>query len=391
MKLASRITAVKPSATLAVNAKAQEMRSKGQEIVSLAVGEPDFKTPEHIKEALKEALDRDFTRYTAVPGLAEVRESVAGYFNRHYGAGAKSGEVMISNGGKQCLYNLFQVLLDPGDEVLIPCPYWVSYPDMVVLAGGRPVPVISGAENEFSLSVDLLEKMVTPRTRLLILNSPSNPTGRCYTQDELEKFLNWARKRNIFVVSDEIYDQLVYAPNKPASLSRVWKKCADNLAVVNGLSKSFAMTGLRAGFVLADEELIKAMSKLQGQSTSNVCTAVQKGIQAALDGPEDFVREMRESLGRRRDKAWEMLKDWPGLVCPKPEGAFYLFPRVDGCLGDAWPGSVEICGRILEEAGVALVPGAAFGDDACLRISYAVSDAVLERALTQVRKVICSG
>jgi aspartate aminotransferase len=389
MELAARITKIKPSATLAVNAKAQEMRAQGREVVSLAVGEPDFATPEHVTEAMKKALDQGYTRYTAVPGLPEVREAVAGYFNRHYQAGAESEQVMVSNGGKQCLFNLLQVLLDPGDEVLIPAPYWVSYPDMTALAGGNPVIVPASAENGFELTIDELEKKVSSGTKILILNSPSNPTGQVYSRHKLEEIFDWAVSRDIFVISDEIYDRLVYPPAEPASLSRIWDRAEENLAVVNGLSKSFATTGLRAGFVLAGEHIIKAMSKLQGQSTSNVCSPVQKGMQAALEGGEEFVERMRESLGKRRDMAMQKIKDWPGSVCVQPQGAFYLFPRLDACPSAGWPGSVSICERILEETGVAVVPGEAFGDDTCLRISYAVDENTLEKALDAVGKVVC--
>ncbi|MFP4658121.1 MAG: pyridoxal phosphate-dependent aminotransferase, partial [Desulfonatronovibrionaceae bacterium] len=355
---------------------------------SLAVGEPDFDTPEYVKRAIKEALDSGYTRYTAVQGLPEVRAAVAGYFNRHYGAQAVPEQVMVSNGGKQCLYNLLQTLIDPGDEVLIPAPYWVSYPDMTVLAGGKPVVVPCSPDRGFELTVSGLKDKLTARTKVLILNSPSNPTGRVHSQEKLEEIFAWAASREIFVISDEIYDRLVYPPAEPVSLSRVWPKAECGLAVVNGLSKSFSTTGLRAGFVLAPQEVIQAMAKLQGQSTSNVCAPVQKGIQAALEGGEEFVDRMRVSLGRRRDKALEKIASWPEAVCHKPEGAFYLFPRLDRCLPD-WPGSVHICERVLEETGVALVPGEAFGDDSCVRISYAVQESTLDRALDAVGSIVC--
>ncbi len=388
MELASRITGIKPSATLAVNAKAQEMRANGREVLSLAVGEPDFGVPANVREAMKKALDEGLTRYTPVPGLPEVRDAAAGYFNGHYRAGAVRGEVMLTNGGKQGLFNLFQVLLEPGDEVLIPAPYWVSYPDMVFLAGGVPVTVPTGAENGFAVTPEDLESKLTKETRVIVLNSPSNPTGRVYSQEKLEELYFWAESRGIFVISDEIYDRLIYPPADFVSLSRVWDRARSGLAVVNGLSKSFAMTGLRAGFVLAGEDLIQAMSKLQGQSTSNVCASVQKGMQAALEGGEDFLQEMRLSLKRRRDMALDIIRDWPGVMCPEPQGAFYIFPRVDGCVSGDWPGSVGICEKILEDTAVALVPGEAFGDDSCLRISYAVGEKDLERALLAVQSVL---
>ena len=390
MRISQRLTQLKPSATLAMNAKAQELKAKGRRIVSLAVGEPDFPTPAHIREAAKQAIDEGFTRYTPVPGIPELRQAVAGYFQEFYGVAAPKEAVVVTNGGKQALYNLFQALLDPGDEALIPGPYWVSYPDMVELAGGVPVIVPTGVEKNFLADVEDLERAATPRTRLLILNAPSNPTGCAYSPDKLSAIARWAMDRDIFVVSDEIYDQLVYPPAQPASLAPLWEKNPERIAVVNGLAKSFAMTGWRVGYALAHPDLVKALSKIQGQSTSNICSIAQKAAVAALTGPKDEVFAMRQAFQRRRDLALGIMAGWEGVVCPKPDGAFYLFPRMDAYYRNGVQGSGDLCARILEEAETALVPGAAFGDDRCVRFSYAVDDQTLAECLERVGGVLRS-
>jgi len=388
MRISLRLSRIQPSATLAMNAKAQELKAQGKAVISLAVGEPDFPTPDHVKDAAKAALDANFTRYTPVPGIPELRDAVAGYFGRFYGVTPPREAVIVSNGGKQVLYNLFMALLNPGEEVLIPAPYWVSYPDMVLLAGGTPVGVPTDPEDDFLVSVEALDKACTPGTKILVLNSPSNPTGCCYTKAQLDAIMEWAVSRNVFVISDEIYDQLVYAPAEPASVIGWWEKHPDKVAVVNGLAKSFSMTGWRIGYAVTHPDLIKAQSKIQGQSTSNVCSFAQKGAVAALTGSYEYVEMMRESFKRRRDLAMDIVSTWPGVKCPKPGGAFYLFPDVSACYTDKTPDSAALCTRILEEALVALVPGSAFGDDRCIRFSYAVDDETLVKALTAVGKVL---
>jgi aspartate/methionine/tyrosine aminotransferase len=389
MRIAQKIQSIPASATLAVNARAQELAAQGKKIISLAVGEPDFPTPEHIRQAAKDALDQGFTKYTPVPGIPALRQAVAAYFARIAGQDELPMEAtMICNGGKHALYNLFQALLNPGDSVLIPAPYWVSYPPMVLLADGKPAIIPSTPEQRFLVSPEDLERYCPPNARVLLLNSPSNPTGCHYTQDELDSLVGWALERNIFVISDEIYDQLVYPPAQPSSVVPWWVKFPDRVAVVNGLSKSMAMTGWRIGYVLAHPDLIKAMVRIQGQSTSNVCSIVQKAAVAGLTGPMDSVREMRAAFIRRRDAALEKITSWPGVVCPKPDGAFYLFPRMDGLFTPTRKDSTTMCTYILEKAGVALVPGAAFGDDRCLRFSYALDDKTLLNALDLVQNAL---
>jgi aspartate aminotransferase len=388
MHISQRLQRVKPSATLAVSAKAAELKAQGRQIINVSVGEPDFLTPEHICAAAKTAIDQGFHRYTPEPGMPDVRQAVAGYFTTYYGVSAKGTDVILTNGGKQSLYNLFQVLLDPGDEVLIPAPYWVSYPAMVLLADGTPVDVPAPAERGFKVTPQDLDQAWTPRTRALVLNSPSNPTGVHYTQAEQDALAQWAVDKGVFVISDEIYDRLVYAPAQPASLSPWWEKHPESFAIVNGLAKSFAMTGWRVGYTLAHPDLIKQMAKLQGQSTSNICTIAQRAALAALTGPTAPLDAMRAAFARRRDLAMDIVSTWKNVVCPRPEGAFYVFPKVSGLYGARFNDSVSACALLLEEAGVAAVPGAAFGDDACIRFSYALDDASLMAALEKSGKAL---
>jgi len=387
MRISDRLTRIKPSATLAVNAKALELRAQGREVISLAVGQPDFGTPAHVCDAAKAALDEGFTRYTPVPGIPELREAVAGYYTKFYGAKTGADNTIISNGGKQVLYNLLMAVVNPGDEVLIPAPYWVSYPAMVQLVEGVSVFVPTTADENYLVTVEALEAARTDKTRVLALNSPSNPTGCCYTQEQLEAIAKWARDNDIFIISDEVYDRLVYAPFEPVSLAKTWEAYPETLAIVGALSKSFCMTGWRVGYALAHEDLVKAMSKIQGQSTSNINSITQKAALAALNGPWDIVDEMKGAFVRRRDLAYEIITGW-GAKCPKPDGAFYLFPVLDQFYTEDAPDSAAMCTKILEEAGVALVPGSAFGDDKCIRFSYAVDDETLKDALARVGKVL---
>ncbi len=388
MKLADRVAQLKPSATLAVSAKAQELKAQGKDILSLSVGEPDFPTPEHICKAGKEAITSGFTRYTPVPGIPELRAAAAAYFNRNYGIAAESDHIIISNGGKHCLYNLCQALLNPGDHVLIPAPYWVSYPPMVELAAAKPVIIATAPERDFKVTPADLEKSLTPKTRVLLLNTPSNPTGACYTKEELDDIAQWAVDRRVVVISDEIYDRLVYGGTPSLSLCSWWQKHPENFVIVNGVAKTFAMTGWRVGYALAHPELIRGMSRLQGHATSNVCSVSQKAAVAALTGDMGKVEEMRAAFERRRNLAMDIVSSWPDVVCPYPSGAFYIFPDVHRHYGARFSDSTSLCTLLLSEVGVALVPGVAFGDDRCIRISYAVSDDTLISALHLVTKVL---
>lgn len=358
MRISERLSRIKPSATLAVNAKAQELRAQGREVISLAVGQPDFGTPKHVCDAAKAALDEGFTRYTPVPGIPELRTAVAGYYTKFYGAAATGDNTIVGNGGKQVLYNLLQALVNPGDEVLIPGPYWVSYPAMVQLAEGVPVIVPATAEDDYLVTVDSLEKARTPKTRVLILNSPSNPTGCCYTQAQLDEIGEWAKAKDVFIISDEVYDRLVYAPAEPASLSKFWEANPESAAIVGALSKSFCMTGWRVGYALAHGELIKAMSKIQGQSTSNINSITQKAALAALTGPWDIVEEMKTAFVRRRDLAYEIITGW-GAPCPQTRRGLLPLPGPRPVLHRRRPG---LGGHVHQDPGTGgRGPGARLG------------------------------
>lgn len=388
MHIAQRMSQIKPSATLAMNAKTLELRAKGVAVTSLAVGEPDFPTPAHIRDAAHNAIDEGFTRYTAVAGIPELRAAVAGYYKRCYGLETTPESIIIGNGGKQELYNLFLALLDPGDEVLVPTPYWVSYPDMIRLAAGVPVPVPACAGRGFKITADDLEKARTAKTRILLFNSPSNPTGAWYSPAETDALMRWALDHDLFVISDEIYDRLVYPPAEPVSVCHWWKDYPEHFAVTNGLSKSFAMTGWRVGHTLAHPELIKTLSQIQGQTTANVCSISQKAALAALTGPYDCVAAMRDAFQRRRDMAYREIAAWPGVICPKPEGAFYLFADISSRFTPELPDAPSVCTFLLERAKVAAVPGEAFGAPGCVRFSYAVADDALMSALGRIREAL---
>lgn len=389
MQISDRIKSIKPSLTLAMNAKALELKEQGVMVTSLAVGEPDFPTPKHICEAAKAAIDSNFCRYTAVPGIRELRKAVCGYYSNQYDLTIRPENVIISNGGKQALYNYIMCTVNPGDEVIIPAPYWVSYPAIVELAGGVPVYVEAGPEDGFKVTPDKIRKAITPKTKLFILNSPCNPTGAVYSASELEGIMDVVIGAGLNVFSDEVYDQLVFAPAEMASASPYFAKYPEQVSILCGLSKSFAMTGWRVGFLVAHEEIIKKCSTLQGQSTSNICSIAQKAALAALTGPMDCVREMREAFfSRRRNMALSIIDTWKFAVCPHPDGAFYLFIDVHKCFGGKVHNSLELSRYLLERLHIATTPGVAFGNDNCIRLSYAVSDDALKKALTEMGEVL---
>ncbi|QCC86820.1 pyridoxal phosphate-dependent aminotransferase [Desulfovibrio desulfuricans] len=384
MQISDRLSSIKPSLTLSVNSRALELKAQGIAVTSLAVGEPDFPTPKHVCDAAKAAIDDNFCRYTAVPGIPELRKAAGAYFEKTYGVPVAMESIVIGAGGKHCLYNFMQATLNPGDEVLVPAPYWLSYPDMVMLTGATPVPVLAGPEQGFKVTPAMLEAHTTDKTKLLILNSPSNPTGAVYTEAEFTAIMDWAIARGLFVLSDEIYDQLVFAPAKMTSAISWFARYPEQVAVLNGLSKSYAMTGWRVGFLAAHPTLIKKISAMQGHSTSNICSIAQKAGLAALTGSMECVDKMREAFVRRRDLAMKIIEGWPFAICPKPDGAFYLFLDVSRCYGGSVKNSTELCTLLLDKAHVAVVPGAAFGDDKCIRFSYAVGDEVLKGALQNI-------
>ena len=388
MILSERVLNLKPSATLAISALATEMKAQGKKVLSLSIGEPDFPTPENICRAAVKAIEDGYTHYTPVQGLPELREAVCSYFTRCYQVTPDKDNIIVSNGGKHAIYNIIHALINPGDQVLIPAPYWVSYPPIVELAGGKPTIIPTLASKGFKLTVADLERNYTPKAKALFLNSPSNPTGATYTASELDTVAQWAVDNNVVVIADEIYDRMVYAPATPLSLIGWWKKYPKNFVISGGVSKSFAMTGWRVGYNVAEVGLTKAMTRIQGQSTSNICAVAQKAAEEALRSDLAILDPMIETFQRRCNLAYDIISNWKDAICPKPEGAFYIFPDVSAYYNKEWTDSSSLCTALLEKQGVALVPGIAFGDDNCIRISYATSDDVLEQGLALVEKAL---
>ena len=385
--ISKRLEAVAPSATMAITARAAELRAQGEAVIGFGAGEPDFPTPAHIVEAAVQAVrDVKNHKYTAAAGLPELREAVAAIAHRDAGYAIEPSQVVITPGGKGAVFATFQALIDPGDEVLLPAPYWVTYPEGVKLAGGVPVDVVSTVDSGFKVSVDQLEAARTQRTKMLVFCSPSNPTGAVYTPDETAAIGRWAAEHGIWVMSDEIYQYLVYGSAEFSSMPVVAPEVADRTVVVHGVAKTFAMTGWRVGWAIAPEPIAKAIGKLQSHSTSNVANVSQRAAIAALTGPMDAVWEMREAFDRRRKLAHGLLSEIPGLVVPEPQGAFYVFPSVEGQLGMTVGGvqptsSMELSAALLDGAKIAVVPGEAFGSPGSVRLSYALGDADLAEGI----------
>jgi aspartate aminotransferase len=395
IRLAQRVGRVKPSATLAVTAKAQAMRAEGHDIIGFGAGEPDFDTPEPIKEAAVKALAEGFTKYTPVAGIPELKTAIAEKFAMENGLTYTAEEIVVSCGAKHSLYNLFQACFDEGDEVLIPVPYWVSYPDMAYLADATPVFVHPPHEGSFKITPEALRERITPKSRAVIINSPSNPTGAAYTEEELRALAGVAEEADIFIVSDEIYDHIVYDGFKSVSVASLSPEIKARTMVVNGHSKTFSMTGWRIGYVAGDKLVVAAISKIQSQSTSNPTSFAQRGAVEALRGPMDAVEEMVSEFSRRRNVIVERLNAMDGITCYRPQGAFYVFPDVSGLFGRKYKdkeleGSLDVSEFLLEEARVAVVPGIAFGDDRCLRLSYATSMAPIEEGLDRIEKAFAN-
>jgi len=397
LKLSHRVQQVKPSATLAITAKAAELRAAGRDIISLSVGEPDFDTPKAACEAGIEAIRSGFTRYTAVPGIPALRLEIAAKFKRDNDLDYEADDILVSTGGKQCIYNLLQAMLDPGDEVIIPAPYWVSYPDMVLLAEGVPVTVTTTAEGDFKLTAAQLEAAITDKTRLLILNSPSNPTGMAYSAADLKALGDvLAKYPDIAVATDDMYEKILFDGKSFATFAQVNPDLKDRTITLNGVSKAYCMTGWRIGYCAGPRHLIKAMSKIQGQSTSNPSSIAQKAALAALTGPTDELDEMVRTYESRRTWLVNRLNTIPGMSCLTPDGAFYVFPSIEAWLGKTTPSGIAlsddlaVCGWLLEDAGVALVPGTEFGAPGFMRISYAVSQETLEDAVNRIADATAS-
>jgi aspartate aminotransferase len=394
MRLARRIVEMEESPTLAVDARAKALRAAGEHVIGFGAGEPDFPTPAHIVAAAQRAAEDPANhRYTPTPGLPALRQAIAAKTLRDTGLDVAADQVMVCNGGKQALYNVFLTLLDPGDEVLIPAPYWVSYPEQVRLAGGTPVAVPTGKETGFRTSVEQLDAHVTDRTRALVFVSPSNPTGAVYPPEEVAAIGAWAAERGIWVITDEIYEHLVYGTATMASLPVVAPQAAERTIVVNGVAKTYAMTGWRVGWAIAPVEVTKGMAKLQSQSTSNVSNVAQVAALEALAGPQDAVGVMRAAFDRRRQLAVEQLRQMPGVEVVEPEGAFYVFPSFEGVLGQTIAGqavtsTVDLAEVLLDRVRVAVVPGEAFGAPGYVRLSYALGDDDLAEGLDRIAKLL---
>ena len=385
--LSQRAIALKPSLTLAISARAKALQEEGRDICSMSAGEPDFNTPDFIVEAAVKALKDGITRYGPAAGDPELRDAIADKLTRHNGIPSTAANVLVTNGGKQAIFNLFQVVLNPGDQVLIPAPFWLSYPEMARLAGAEPVVVPSSAEQGFKLDLRALEAAITPQTRLLVINTPSNPTGRVSDRDELEAVAAIVRRHpQLLVMSDEIYEYLLEEGETHHSFAAVAPDLADRTFVVNGFAKGWAMTGWRLGYLAGSPDVIKAAAALQSQSTSNVCSFAQRGALAALLGSHECVTAMAASYNSRRRLLVEGLQAIDGLTLAVPRGAFYAFPQLPHHLSD----SLSFCETALEQEGLALVPGAAFGDDRCVRLSCAVSHETIKDGLGRMQRLLTS-
>jgi aspartate aminotransferase len=384
IKPATRISQVTPSMTLAISAKAKAMASSGLDVCSFSAGEPDFDTPTHIKMAAQRALDDGKTKYG--PGLGEprLRELIAHKLRTENQLNYTAENIMVTNGGKHSLFNLMMALVEPGDEVIIPAPYWLSYPEMVTLAGGTPV--IVATDGSCKITAAQLRQAVTPKTKLFVLNSPSNPTGRVYTPSEVQALASVVIDMDLTVVSDEIYEKILYDDAVHQSIGSINGDVLSRTVISSGFAKAYSMTGWRVGYLAAPLDLIKAASKVQDHSTSNVCTFAQYGAIAALEGDQSCVEAMRFAFAQRRQVMLDRLNTLPGLTCPKPEGAFYLFPNIQ----ETGMNSLDFCNALLEEQQVAVIPGIAFGTDSHIRLSYATDLITIEKGMDRLEKFIYS-
>ena len=391
--LANRVKVIKASATIAINEKATKMRAQGIDVISFAVGEPDFDTPENIKKAAVEAIESGFTKYTAVAGIVELKEAIAEKFHNDNGLTYKPSQISVACGAKHALYNIAQILWDQGDEVIIIAPYWVSYTDQVILTGATPVIFDTSKFENFAISPDVLKALITPRTRAILINSPSNPTGKVYNRSELEIFAQLAVENDLLIISDEIYEKILYDDTEFVSIAGLSNEIQQRTITVNGVSKAYAMTGWRIGYAAGPEKIIQAMNKIQGQSTSAPNSIAQKATIAALSGPQTQVDNMRREYQKRRDYIIKELNAIEGIDCSIPSGAFYAYPNVSKLYGSKYgdqviTDSVGFCAYILDETQVALVPGLAFGTDDFVRISYATSMENIKTGMARIKLAV---
>ncbi len=393
-RVSARIAGIAPSATLAVDATAKALKAAGRDIIGFGAGEPDFATPEHIVAAAEKACrDPKMHHYTPTPGLPELRQAIADKTLRDSGFAIEAAQVIVTNGGKQAVYEAFATLLDPGDEVIVPAPYWTTYPEAIQLAGGVSVPVLAGADAGYKLTVDQLEAARTPRTKVLLVVSPSNPTGAVYTPEEITAIGRWALEAGLWVITDEIYEHLVYGSATFSSIPVQVPELADRCIVVNGVAKTYAMTGWRVGWLIGPRDVVGAATNFQSHTTSNVSNVAQVAALAAVTGDLTAVHEMRVAFDRRRLAMHSALSAIPGVTCPLPEGAFYCYPDVSAVLGRSISGrtantSAELAALVLEEVGVAVVPGEAFGAPGAFRMSYALGDDDLAEGCRRLADVL---
>lgn len=391
-ELSNRLNRLAPSQTLAMSQKSGEMKAQGIDVINMSVGEPDFNTPDHIKEAAKKAVDENFSRYSPVPGYMDLRKAIVAKLKNENNLDYATSEILVSSGAKQSVCNTVMALVNDGEEVIIPAPYWVSYPQMVKMAGGTPVIVNAGFEQNFKMTPEQLEAAITPKTRMLILCSPSNPTGSVYTKDELEALAEVIKRHDdLFVLADEIYEHINYV-GKHESIAQ-FPGMKERTIIVNGVSKAYAMTGWRIGFIAAPEWIVKGCNKLQGQYTSGPCSVSQKAAEAAYTTSQECVETMRKAFERRRDLIVKLAKEIPGLEVNCPQGAFYLFPKCSGFYGKSYEGktinnSTDLAMFLLEEGHVATVGGDAFGDPECFRMSYATSDDNIREAMRRIKETL---
>lgn len=395
--LSDTLARVKPSPTVAMTGKVAELRAQGHDVIGLSAGEPDFDTPENIKQAAVAAIVAGKTKYTAVDGIAELKQAICAKFARENGLSYAPSQVSVSSGGKQVLFNALMATLNPGDEVVIPTPYWVSYPDMALIGGGTPVFVQGDPAQGYKISPEALEAAITPKTKWFLFNSPSNPSGAAYSRDELTALTDvLMRHPHVWVMTDDMYEHLTFDGFEFTTPAQVEPGLYDRTLTVNGVSKAYAMTGWRIGYAAGPVELIRAMATVQSQSTSNPCSIAQYAAVEALNGPQDFLAGNRKTFQRRRDLVVSMLNQARGITCPRPEGAFYVYPDISGCIGKTSAGGARIADdeafatALLEETGVAVVFGAAFGLSPNFRVSYATSDAALEEACERIQ-TFCAG
>ena len=388
-KLSSRVKSVKPSPTLAITARAAELRAKGEDVIGLGAGEPDFDTPDHIKQAAIDAINAGKTKYTAVDGTPSLKKSIIVKFKRDNGLDYAPDQILVSSGGKQSFYNLAQDILDEGEEVIIPAPYWVSYPDMVLLANGEPVIAKAEANQNFKITASQLRGLINENTRLFVINSPSNPTGMAYTEEELRALAEVLLEHpKILVATDDMYEHILWTGKPFVNILNVCPELYDRTLVLNGVSKAYSMTGWRIGYAGGPAEIIKSMKKIQSQSTSNACSISQAAAEAALNGPQDCIAEMLAAFKERHDYVVDRLNNIPGIECLPADGTFYVFPNIAGMLKNMSDvkSDLELAELLIEKAGVALVPGTAFGSPNHMRISIATSMENLKEAIDRIEK-----